>query len=276
MIHKIGWLLQSAHFGTALISALMVALPLCWGELDECFIWVSILAMTTSTMIGFLLNDLSDVDRDQINKTFRPLASGRITKKMVVYFSCGLGIILLGSLTYLLSCSQCTLFLLAYFITYVLYNQINKVTGLLKNITISIGFVFPYLFVTSQLQIVQQNIMLLCSTLFFFLYRELLMDINDKDGDEKTGLMTIPVRFDDFVARLLVAVYWMIAVLFLIAHTVVFSLDFRTVNLCFLIVVILTVQNFVWNNFSLSMRNMRILLMSMWGPMFLSVLTIKM
>lgn len=276
MICKIKWLLQSAHFGTALISALVVVLPLYWGKIEECFILFSALAIATSTMIGFLLNDLSDVARDQINKPFRPFASGLITREMMLFFSGGLGVILSGSLLYLFSCSKCTFFILAYFITYVLYNQINKITGLLKNITISIGFVFPYLFVTSQLQIVKQNIMLLCSTFFFFLYRELLMDINDKDGDKETGLMTLPVRFNDFIVRFLVAVYWLIAVVFLIIHTFVFSFDFWKVHLCFLIVVILAIQNFVWNNLSLSTRNMRILLMSMWCPMFLSVFLIEM
>lgn len=69
------------------------------------------------------------------------------------------------------------------------------------------------------------------------------MDINDKEGDLKTGLMTIPTRVSDSTARFIVACYWLLTVTFMIVHTFSFSYDYINVNVCFIIITLLAIQN---------------------------------
>lgn len=275
MLVRIRWLLYSAHFGTAILTALIVALPLYVNGIDHTFILCVLISYITSTMIGFWANDINDISRDKINKAYRPLASGLITKRQMICCCVAFGILYAFSLLYLFYRSANAFFVLIYFIIYIVYNYVNKINGFMKNITIACGFVLPYLFVVCQLGIVRKNIFILIATLFFFLYRELLMDINDKEGDKKTGLMTIPVRVESRTAHFIVAVEWLISIVFLLIHTFAYTLELIKISLCFVIIIILAIQNCIWSNCSLVGKKMQIFLISMWIPMSLSVFLIR-
>lgn len=275
MLVKIKGLLYSAHIGTALLTAMIITYPLMRCHVDMVFIFLSAIAVITSTMIGFLVNDIVDIERDRINKPYRPHVNNVIAKDQVLLFCIMLTIIFIYTMVKLTSYTSTSVYILIYFVFYLLYNFVNKISGLLKNLTISIGFVFPYLFITVFLGILNNNFFLILFTFFFFLYRELLMDINDKEGDLKTGLMTIPTRISDSAARFMVAIYWLLTVIFMLLHTFSFSFDYMHVNICFIIIIILSIQNLIWNNLVFSKFKMRFLLISMWIPMSLSVLLIK-
>ena len=272
---KVKGLLHSAHFGTALLTAMIIAYPLTKHNISRVIIIYSAFAIMTSTMIGFLVNDLVDNERDRINKPFIPHISKTISKKQVGVFCVVLMIIFLYTMTELMAYSSTSIFLFAYFTFYIIYNYVNKINGLFKNVTIAIGFVFPYLFITSLLNIMNHNFFLLAFTFSFFMYRELLMEINDREGDLKTGLMTIPTRVSDSTARFIVAIDWLLTVVFMLVHTFLLSYNYINVNACFIIIIILAIQNLIWNNMALSKGKMRILLISMWIPMGLSVLMMK-
>lgn len=274
MLAKIKWILYSSHAGTAVVTVLIVIWPLYINEAANSFILYTALAYVTSTMIGFLINDIYDISRDQINKAYRPLASGLIERKTVVYCCVALGILFIVALVNLFSYSIDAIYILVYFAIYILYNYVNKISGLLKNVTIACGFVMPYLFITCQLDVMEKNLFILIATFFFFLYRELLMDINDREGDRQTGLLTIPARVKDRTARFIVAVYWLIAVIFLMIHTFTFMHNLLKISICFSIILISAAQNCIWNNFRFAGKKMRILLISMWIPMSLSVFLI--
>lgn len=269
MLVKVKGLIYSSHVGSAIITAIMIVYPLYIHEVDRGFVLCTFFAVATSTMIGFLANDIADIDRDRINKPFRPLVESFINTRQVIIAIAVLLIIFLLSVVYLLRQSYAAFFIVLYFGFYIIYNFINKISGLFKNLFIATGFVFPYLFVTTLLDAVVKNKLLLTATWFYFLYRELLMDVNDRAGDLATGLMTIPTRVSDSTARFFISLLWLVSVSLMFVHSI------SNIIICSIIIVCLGVQNLIWNNCSLTIKGMRILLISMWGPMFLSVFLIK-
>lgn len=274
MFKSIRGLLYSSHFGAAIITASLISSYLLLHEVDIIFAIFSFFAILSSTMVGFLINDIIDIERDLINKPYRPLVTKIITKKQIKIFSFILSIIFLISIIYLLFHSIYSIYLFIYFAFYILYNYINKVSALLKNIVIAIAFILPYLFITLLLNVFYQNFFFILATFFFFLYRELLMDVNDKQGDAASGLMTVPTRVSDSTVRFIVALYWTISIWFLVLHAFS-SNNLLQITLCAIIVIALAIQNLIWNNISLPKTRMRILLMSMWIPMALSIFLIK-
>lgn len=262
-------ILSSAHFGSALATGFIVGIPLLRGTADLLTIGFSVFAVITITMFGFVVNDLFDVERDSINKPYRPLASGTITAKQSKHFALLTVFASAIAIAILLMISWKAVFLLLYMLFYYVYNYINKYAVLLKNVFIALGFLMPFLYVLSMLDKIEENTLIIISTLFYFLYRELLMDVNDKKGDLEAGYRTIPNRVSDHMVDSLIAIFWSFSVIALSAHCFLHGSSLFT-GLLGAMVFIMVIQNLVWKNINLSASSMRILLMSMWIPMVAS------
>ena len=154
----------------------------------------TILIMSSSMII----NDIVDINIDKINNPNKPLVNGsvKIIEAFIYLFSLLFTTQLL-SITYLPKKMQCITNLSI--LNILLYTPIFKKIIFLKNIScaflVSFSVIFSSLASNNNLN---NNILL--KTLFISLFygsfhNELLLDINDKEGDKINGIYTVPVIF---------------------------------------------------------------------------------
>jgi geranylgeranylglycerol-phosphate geranylgeranyltransferase len=156
---------------------------------------VSVLAASAGTFFasagGMVINDYFDYDIDSVNKPFRPIPSGQISRTKALYFSLGL-----------FSCAGgCALFTNWYciiagipaLILIILYSWKLKRTLFVGNIVVGILSGLALLFggiATKSIHIVS---VLALIAFFASVSREMAKDIEDIEGDKRGGSKSIPV-----------------------------------------------------------------------------------
>ena len=142
------------------------------------------------TMVGFILNDIFDFDKDKFCRKDRPIASGRLeiatAKKGIVYL-CGLAMFWEG----LYFNFNAFLIVFIALIGVFLYSPFSHKAPILKGLWTAILTCTPMFFSesVSQIDIPPYLYGLL---IVFVIGRELLMDVKDYEGDLRYGLKTIP------------------------------------------------------------------------------------
>lgn len=170
----------------------------------------ALLAAVFVSGAGYAINDYFDREVDRINRSWRPIPSGRLTASDAlvvagVLFVVGLSLAVLVNL-------PC--FFLAAFNSFVLivYASELKRRGLIGNLTISylVGstFIFGGLAV-GELQVV--GILAMMAGLAT-MGRELVKDIEDVDGDRELGLSTFPIRHGRRATATLATVFTIAAI----------------------------------------------------------------
>lgn len=144
------------------------------------------------------VNDVFDLEADRINKSERPLPSGRVTVLGAAGWACFLFLagIFAGSLVHL------TAFCIALgsSLLLVLYSYRLKGTVLWGNVTVA--FVTGLAFVYGGLAVGRIRIAAVIGVFafFFHLAREIIKDVEDMEGDRLQGLRTLPIRYGIKVA----------------------------------------------------------------------------
>nr|VFK65074.1 MAG: 4-hydroxybenzoate polyprenyltransferase [Candidatus Kentron sp. UNK]VFK71368.1 MAG: 4-hydroxybenzoate polyprenyltransferase [Candidatus Kentron sp. UNK] len=142
------------------------------------------------TMLGFILNDIFDLEKDRFSEKDRPIVSGKLevlfAKKGVVYL-CGLAIIWESVYLNISSFVVVFLALLGVF----LYSPFSHKAPLFKGLWTSVLTCTPMFFSESVLQINVPSY-LYGLLIVFVIGREWLMDVKDYEGDVHFGLKTIP------------------------------------------------------------------------------------
>lgn len=136
----------------------------------------------TASMSGFVLNDIYDVERDRINHPTRPIPSGHLSSSAatILYFA------LLGGslLTIKLYAPMDQLFL---YLTFVLlfsnYNFVVEKVLRLKNLFVAVVTIIPVWIVADLIALDSTRFVLMASLLLYIVGRELLMDVQDMEGD---------------------------------------------------------------------------------------------
>jgi len=159
-------------------------------------LWRALIAGLSASLLaggGNVLDDIIDLRIDRINQPSRPLPSGEVRlrgawKFTYLLFLLGLGLSLLLGVEAILLVILSTLLLLSYPLWW-------KRRGLVGNLVVSLlgGLAFLYGGIA-----VGQPGEALIPALFALLYhlgRELLKDIEDREGDEAGGKMTYPLRY---------------------------------------------------------------------------------
>lgn len=173
---------------SCLIGGVIVALALAGGDsLSRAMLTATPLMM--AAMGGFALNDYCDRTRDQINRPYRPLPSGRL--RPITVRSLGILLLVMSAVISLFACKSITEFVIVFLgiSGAAAYNLIVVYAACLKNIWTGMLCSLPLIWFAAKGRIDWTIIVIV------FIYvtgRELLMDVVDLPGDEAAGVRAIP------------------------------------------------------------------------------------
>jgi geranylgeranylglycerol-phosphate geranylgeranyltransferase len=155
----------------------------------------SVLAASAGTFFasagGMVINDYFDYDIDSVNKPFRPIPSGQISRTRALYFS--LGLFSCAGVCALFTNFYCILLGIPALILIILYSWKLKRILFIGNVVVGILSGFALLFggiATKSIQIVS---VLAFIAFFASVSREMAKDIEDIEGDKRGGSKSIPV-----------------------------------------------------------------------------------
>ncbi|REJ76317.1 MAG: hypothetical protein DWQ47_11960 [Acidobacteria bacterium] len=264
----VGFLILSRVVTTMLIS-LAVFLPSVYvgnSLLDSSYFALPFLL---SAIGGFSLNDYFDVDKDLINKPYRAIPSGRISKQFVLLFSMlsigfGIGTAIFVSMTGF----QLTVYLFC-IAGVATYNVFVTYLSLTKTFLTSAVSSLPILFSVVVFDYPSAFLFLPIAASCFVLGREWLMDIRDIDGDSEGRLVTIPMKLGSSNTAVLGFGLQLLGALLLLP-LVFFERSAISITLFLLIIASVAVLIPLWSIRS-GMFQRRAIQM-LWLPMFLGLL----
>jgi geranylgeranylglycerol-phosphate geranylgeranyltransferase len=224
----------------------------------------------TGLFIGFFIpfslvaanhtvNDYFDYEGDVINERIdRPIARGSIslnTARNLVIGLYSFAFFLTAILVFLYRLDIVLLFLVPILIFIgISYNLGIKRYGLLGNIWVSIGYVFPFLigpFLVGMDDFAALNILVLCAFVFFLaLGREILKDIMDIEGDKKEGMRSAAIVYGArWAARLsftsfLITIFLGVSLMFLAyKNNIIFFIGLSLLSLLLIYTSIILIRN---------------------------------
>jgi geranylgeranylglycerol-phosphate geranylgeranyltransferase len=156
-----------------------------------------------TAMGGFCLNDVCDFTKDSVNKPYRAIPSGRLTKAGAQTLAL---ILLAASVTMTaladLSLSQKALHLLV-LIGIVTYNWVVRRAAVIKGLYTAVFATIPFVFVSLSWSPTVVSIGFPIAVMVFMAGRELLMDVVDVPGDEADKIRTLPMAIGTGWAKML-------------------------------------------------------------------------
>lgn len=178
------------------------------------------------TAAGNSINDFYDVDIDKINRPDRPLPSGMLTPNNVFIFFTFLIIISL-TLSWLINIYAFEISLMSIVLLF-LYSYKIKRIALIGNIIISFLTSFAFVFAGAVVGNVNNAIIPAVFAFLINLIREIVKDMEDKEGDKFLGINTFPIRFGDRAAsHLIIAVAVFLFLVTLIPFVLhIYSIEF--------------------------------------------------
>jgi 4-hydroxybenzoate polyprenyltransferase len=197
-ISSICGVLKTTRIITSSIIMMIVLLPAYRNGFGFINSLLMSLPFLLSGLGGFALNDYYDMDKDVINKPNRAIPKGLITAAQAYWI--GITLLLLGLLLGV-KVSESNLQTLLYVATIFgvsLYNYVIYKFALIKTIVAALISIIPIAFDIIILNYPIQYSIIIGASLLFIIGRELLMDINDLEGDMKVGINTIPMRIGKF------------------------------------------------------------------------------
>lgn len=144
---------------------------------------------------GNVVNDYYDVEIDRINKSFRPLPSGRVDKKTAWKFSTILFALGLFLSIFVQICSFVVAALTAFGL--ILYSARLKRTVLLGNIAVGCFSALAFVYGALAVGQVEDSWIAAGFAFFFHLGREIIKDLEDRAADAMIGAQTLPIRFGE-------------------------------------------------------------------------------
>ncbi|MBN1154379.1 geranylgeranylglycerol-phosphate geranylgeranyltransferase [candidate division KSB1 bacterium] len=172
-----------------------------------------ILAMISGSLIAAganAINDFFDVNIDRINKPYRPIPSGRVTKRAAFFFA--LVCFAIGScISAFINAYAAAIALCASVILYA-YSARLKRTVIWGNLTVSLMTAFAFIY--GGIAVDRLNIALI-PAIFAFLFhlgREIIKDVQDMHGDASDNARTLPLAHGKRLSLLLVTVIFAILI----------------------------------------------------------------
>ena len=170
---------------------------------------ITLIAITTilATASGYVINDIIDIDIDKINRPDRPLASGKISlRKARRLYWVLLGTGFAGSIVLWLWLEHLIYPIFFLFCAYLMffYSKRWKGSYFIGNLVVAILCAASILVVLAPdwnnpwlgsegIHSLTAIIVLAWFGFAATLYREMVKDIEDMDGDQKAGLGTVPI-----------------------------------------------------------------------------------
>ncbi len=196
IIGKVFGIGQTTRITTSIVICMIVLLPnLRDLNLIDSSMFLLAFNLLLTSMGGFALNDYFDSDKDKINKPHRPIPSNRITRKTslrIAYLLLFISFVFSIYNTLITSFGFMQLLLLG---AMILYNYVTKVLAVTKTIYTALisSLVVSYPLMINFFD--YRYFLLPIATFFFILGREIFMDILDIEGDRKSGISTLPIKF---------------------------------------------------------------------------------
>lgn len=195
----IGSIGRLARFDTCAIAFLSLSVPLFYVTGDLLDSIVNSLPVLTISMCGFVINDLHDIDKDIINHPDRPLPSKRLSlfAASLIYFS-----LLTISLTLVKAyvAPRYVYLYLLFLISLINYNYVVQYVPSIKNLYVAAAGILPILILASLLPPERSYARIIVALFFFLFAREMLMDIEDSEGDEATLAKRIGLAKSRYIA----------------------------------------------------------------------------
>lgn len=165
-----------------------------------------LLIITTICALGYgnVINDIKDAEGDRINHPDRPIPKGEISQRAAVFYACALAIISLIC-SYTVSSTHCIAACIP-LVLLTLYTLYLKATPLVGNILISM--LVAYTLVFGSIHSPDIGIILIPAFLAFLLNfsREVVKDIQDKEGDLQAGIRTTAILPEQILKPLLIGI----------------------------------------------------------------------
>jgi geranylgeranylglycerol-phosphate geranylgeranyltransferase len=190
------------------------------GVLEWPGIFMGLFATMLLTWCNQSINDYFDVETDIANKRFdRPIARGDLSRGFVrnltvFMYTLATLIILFLVLVYNVTFSLFVLTLIFVFVG-VSYNLGIKQLGFLGNVWVASGYVAPlfvgfFLLNPRDEATIMACILILNSTFFLALGREIIKDIQDYEGDKQQNLNSLPIKIGPKNAGLVAVLLFLI------------------------------------------------------------------
>jgi 4-hydroxybenzoate polyprenyltransferase len=186
-------ILHTVRFPPSLLIGLSVLLPgLSVGVPIQKGI-LSAVPFCLIAMSGYALNDYFDIDKDKINKPYKPYPSGKLTRSHIFILAITLFLLSI-SFSYIGAKNNVELsFYLIALIGVAGYNLIVRYVGFLKAFYTAVFSSLPLLYDVVVYNLPQTYIFALTAALLFISAREMLMDIRDIPGDKQDAITTLPM-----------------------------------------------------------------------------------
>ncbi|MBP5247676.1 MAG: geranylgeranylglycerol-phosphate geranylgeranyltransferase [Fibrobacter sp.] len=190
-------LLQMARAGNIVIAIVTLAAGyfLSKGSFNPFSFIADACAFAFAIAFGNIYNDLLDVEADKINQPNRPIPSGKVTPFMakgasLVCIGITLALAAIPSTQHLVHLG----FFAAVILLLFLYDRFLKQIPLVKNVTVALLCATPIIRAMLLPHATFEPLYATAGFAFLFtLAREILKDLEDAEGDLKSGIATFPL-----------------------------------------------------------------------------------
>ena len=168
--------LAAAHNHLSITEALLMGLPfvlICMG--------------------GFALNDYYDLEKDQINRPYRPLVTGILSRNAVLRVSLSCFALGIGASIVAASLPMDLLWYGTALLGIVLYNVVVRFLAPFKDLYTGVMAAIPFWMVIKKFGYGRPFYWFPIAVILFVMGREIWMDIHDAKGDFLCGLKTLPI-----------------------------------------------------------------------------------
>lgn len=175
---------------------------------------IGVVVILVLSMATFAINDYYDYKADKTNnRVDRPLVQGLTKRKSALLL--GLVLFIAAFMVSLFLNRVTSLFVVVHFPLLFLYSYFKRIL-LLKNVIVAYGFAAVVVFGSIISDTTLEPLVVYFAVMAFIvgLAVEIMIDIADVEGDERTGVITLPVRFSRRgAAEISVVLYMIIVVL---------------------------------------------------------------
>jgi geranylgeranylglycerol-phosphate geranylgeranyltransferase len=187
----------------------MICLP---GKILGMNVLLAAISAALTASSGNIINDIFDIEIDKINRPLRPLPSGKITTTEAYILI--LVLILLSLITsYIVSYLAFIIVIVSHFIL-LLYSKYLKLIPILGNITVA--FLTGLVFIFGGVVVGNPSAAIIPAVFAFLinLIREIVKDMQDVEGDERSAVKTIPIQFGFQISNFIILFLTFILILF--------------------------------------------------------------
>ncbi|MDR0912878.1 MAG: UbiA family prenyltransferase [Methanobrevibacter sp.] len=199
--------------GNAIMAVIAVILIAIISKTFNINFLLGIITVFLATGGGNAINDVYDYKIDLINKPNRPIPSGKIKLKTAKIYAILLFLIaIILGLIISINLKTFLPLIIVIFNSILMYYYAHtlKSTILIGNLTVAYLTGSCFIFggtITNNSQIIYLSLILGLFAFLMTLAREIIKDMEDKDGDKKEGVITLPIAHGLRISAILSAIF---------------------------------------------------------------------